>query len=45
MEASIIYPHQLFKQNNNLHGTIYLVEDELFFTQYNFHQAQTLLII
>lgn len=40
--ASVIFPHQLFKENNlqNTNSTIYLVEEYLFFKQYNFHKQK-----
>ena len=44
-EATIIFPHQLFKKHpaTKLGRVIYLVEETLFFNQYNFHQKKILL--
>ncbi|MEN9571643.1 MAG: hypothetical protein RL172_2874 [Bacteroidota bacterium] len=44
-EAVIIFPHQLFKNNPALQAgkPVYLVEEWLFFRQYNFHQHKILL--
>lgn len=44
-EVAIIFPHQLFYKNPAVKpGRIsYLVEESLFFTQYNFHQQKILL--
>ena len=43
--ATIIFPHQLFKNHPSIvtGQTIYLVEEWLFFKQYNFHQQKLLL--
>lgn len=43
--VSIIFPHQLFKENPAIDKkrTIYLVEEWLFFKQYNFHQQKLVL--
>ena len=43
--ATIIFPHQLFKEHPaiNKSRTIYLVEEWLFFKQYNFHQQKLIL--
>jgi deoxyribodipyrimidine photolyase-related protein len=43
--ASIVFPHQLFRQHPALvpGGIVYLVEEWLFFHQYNFHQQKLLL--
>lgn len=40
--ASIIFPHQLFKESPLflINATIYLVEEHLFFKQYKFHQQK-----
>lgn len=39
--ATIIFPHQLFEPSaDRLHGTVILVEEELFFTQYRFHKQK-----
>ncbi|MGY5352745.1 cryptochrome/photolyase family protein [Wenyingzhuangia sp. IMCC45533] len=40
--VSIIFPHQLFKEHpiHNDKGDIYLVEEFLFFKQYNFHKTK-----
>ena len=44
-EATIIFPHQLFKTHPaiKLGRQIYLVEEWLFFRQFNFHQKKLLL--
>lgn len=41
-ECSIIFPHQLFEENPCLKKgrTVFLVEEELFFNQYNFHKTK-----
>lgn len=43
-EATLIYPHQLFKEHPALKKDrpVYFVEDELFFTQYKFHKQKLL---
>ena len=40
--TGILFPHQLFEQNSLVSkcDTIYLVEEELFFKQYNFHKQK-----
>jgi deoxyribodipyrimidine photolyase-related protein len=40
--AGIVFPHQLFEQNTPLSSceVIYLVEEFLYFRQYNFHQQK-----
>ena len=40
--ATIIFPHQLFKENPvfKFTDTVYLVEEYLFFTQYKFHKTK-----
>ncbi|MCX2575382.1 cryptochrome/photolyase family protein [Pedobacter sandarakinus] len=40
--VNLIFPHQLFKDNAlfDLDGEYYLIEENLFFTQYNFHQQK-----
>ena len=38
-KIGIVFPHQLFEQNI-IADTIYLVEEELFFNQYNFHKQK-----
>lgn len=43
MEATLVYPHQLYKDISHIHGVVFLVEDELFFRQYNFHQQKLVL--
>jgi deoxyribodipyrimidine photolyase-related protein len=43
MEIGIIYPHQLYKHYCTLPANVYLIEDELYFNQYNFHQQKILL--
>lgn len=42
MTAALIFPHQLFQHNPILHKAdkVYLIEDKLFFTQYNFHKTK-----
>ncbi|MDP9081162.1 MAG: cryptochrome/photolyase family protein [Bacteroidota bacterium] len=46
-EASVtlIFPHQLFKQHPAIHASraVYLVEETLFFNQYNFNKKKLLL--
>ena len=44
-EVTIIFPHQLFKQHPAVkaRSKVYLVEETLFFNQYNFHQQKLLL--
>ncbi|MEN9701399.1 MAG: hypothetical protein RIR55_714, partial [Bacteroidota bacterium] len=43
--VAILFPHQLFKNNPVLQkGTdVYLVEEALFFNQYQFHQQKLVL--
>lgn len=42
--AALIFPHQLYKEILFKSDTIiYLVEDNLFFSQYNFHQQKLVL--
>lgn len=45
MEVTIIFPHQLFKTHPavDLNRKVYLVEEWLFFNQYNFHKQKLLL--
>lgn len=40
--ATIIFPHQLFRNPPTIHPGIpvYLVEEKLFFTQYRFHKQK-----
>ncbi len=42
MKATIVFPHQLFEHNPAIfHGSeVYLVEEFLFFKQYNFHRQK-----
>jgi deoxyribodipyrimidine photolyase-related protein len=42
MSTGILFPHQLFEQNILMEhcATIYLIEEYLFFKQYNFHQQK-----
>lgn len=42
---TIVFPHQLFKGHPGIHAdsTVYLVEEWLFFNQFNFHQQKILL--
>jgi len=44
-EATIIFPHQLFKNHPAIEAgrSIYLVEETLFFKQYHFHQQKIML--
>jgi deoxyribodipyrimidine photolyase-related protein len=44
-EATLIFPHQLFKQHPAVtkNRVVYLVEEELFFNQYNFHKQKLVL--
>lgn len=44
-QVSLIFPHQLFKSNPAIEKgrTIFLVEEWLFFKQYNFHQQKLIL--
>ncbi|MEP6927144.1 MAG: cryptochrome/photolyase family protein [Ginsengibacter sp.] len=44
-EVAIIFPHQLFKEHPAIEtcSTVYLIEETLFFNQYNFHQQKILL--
>lgn len=44
-QITIIFPHQLFKQHPATapDRTVYLVEESLFFNQYNFHQQKIIL--
>ncbi len=43
--ATVLFPHQLFKENPAIQKGIpvYLVEESLFFNQYNFHQQKLVL--
>lgn len=42
MKATIIFPHQLFEENPAIlsDAEVYLVEEFLFFKQYNFHRQK-----
>ncbi len=42
MKATIIFPHQLFEQNPAIlpEAEVYLIEEFLFFKQYNFHRQK-----
>lgn len=44
-EVALVFPHQLFKKNPALHANrkVILVEEWLFFRQYDFHQQKILL--
>ncbi|MEO6548908.1 MAG: cryptochrome/photolyase family protein [Ferruginibacter sp.] len=44
-EVTIIFPHQLFKQHPGIvpGRRVYLIEETLFFNQYNFHQQKLIL--
>jgi len=43
--ATLLFPHQLFKENPAIQPSIpvYLVEESLFFNQYNFHKQKLVL--
>ena len=43
--AAIVYPHQLWENNGavKVADIVFLVEDPLFFTQYQFHAQKILL--
>lgn len=43
--AVLIFPHQLFKQHPAVttNSTVYLIEETLFFNQYNFHKQKLVL--
>lgn len=43
--ATILFPHQLFKENPSIQKGIpvYLIEEALFFNQFNFHQQKLIL--
>lgn len=45
MQASLVFPHQLFAQHPALdkNRPVYLIEDHLYFTQYKFHQQKLML--
>ena len=45
MNATLIYPHQLFPNNHLLDkgGLVYVIEDPLLFTQFRFHQQKLVL--
>ena len=45
IEVSLVFPHQLFKQHPAIKKSrqVYLVEEWLFFRQYNFHQQKLIL--
>lgn len=45
MTVAIIFPHQLYEQNPlaKKADKLFLIEDELFFSQYNFHKAKLVL--
>ena len=42
MKAALVFPHQLFEENPLIkeYSLFYLIEDHLFFKQYNFHKAK-----
>ena len=44
-KVALVFPHQLFKHADTLKHveTVYLVENELYFSQYKFHQQKILL--
>ena len=41
-EITLVFPHQLFKSHPAIANgrTVYLIEEKLFFSQYNFHQQK-----
>ena len=43
--VTLIFPHQLFKQHPSIQSgqKIFLIEEWLFFSQYNFHQQKIIL--
>jgi len=43
--VTIIFPHQLFKIHPAIHKNhkVFLIEEELFFNQYNFHKKKLVL--
>jgi deoxyribodipyrimidine photolyase-related protein len=43
--ASLVFPNQLFEQHPalQLRRPVYLIEEELYFNQFNFHQKKLLL--
>ncbi|MFM1793836.1 MAG: hypothetical protein RL642_221 [Bacteroidota bacterium] len=45
MTISLIFPHQLFHEHPALHQTeiVYLIEEELFFHEFKFHQQKIIL--
>ncbi len=45
MKATLIYPHQLFRENPALAASelVYLIEEPLLFTQFRFHQQKLVL--
>ncbi len=45
MKCTLVFPHQLYKNNPavGFSDKIYLIEDELFFTQYKFHKKKLVL--
>ena len=45
MKAFLIFPHQLFKDTSPLQksDTVFLIENDLFFNQYNFHKQKIIL--
>ena len=44
-KVALVFPHQLFKHADTLKHveTVYLVENELYFSQYKFHQQKNVL--
>jgi len=44
MQVQLVFPHQLFAQSElgPDSGAIYLIESDLFFLQYQFHQQKIL---
>lgn len=44
-DAAVVFPHQLFENHPSIspQGTVYLVEDDRFFTDFAFHQKKLLL--
>ena len=46
MEVTLVFPHQLFKEHPAVaERPVYLVEETLFFNQYNFHKQKQKLVL
>ncbi|MDX1628137.1 MAG: cryptochrome/photolyase family protein [Fulvivirga sp.] len=45
MKIALVFPHQLFRDHPAVQGVdeVVMIEDQLFFTQYNFHRQKLLL--